>query len=91
LNVVSPRTAKPRKRYAHAHSSTLADAGDVHVTSPHPYTRRVVLLQFYESNYFSVGGLIMMWAPGVPGNISHGPPGTGIVERPVDSGVAYGV
>ena len=36
-------------------------------------------------------GLIMMCAPALPGYISHGPPGTGVVEIPVDSGVAYGV
>jgi hypothetical protein len=33
------------------------------------------------------GGLIMMCAPGVPGYISHGP-GPGVVDSPVDSGVA---
>jgi hypothetical protein len=37
------------------------------------------------------GGLIMMWAVGVPGNISHGPPGTGRIGSPVVSGVANGV
>ena len=39
---------------------------------------------------YGLGGLTMMWAPGVPGYINHGPlsgdPGT-----PTDSGVAYGV
>ena len=35
------------------------------------------------------GGLIMMWAPGFPGNISHGA-APGSVESPVDSGVALG-
>ena len=33
----------------------------------------------------------MMCAPAVPGDISQGAPGTGRVERPVDSAVAYGV
>ena len=37
------------------------------------------------------GGLIMMWAVPLPGYISHGPPGTGVTDRPVDSGVANGV
>lgn len=41
--------------------------------------------------YFGRAGLIMMCAPGVPGNISHGAPGPGVVGRPVDSGVAPGV
>lgn len=41
--------------------------------------------------YFGRGGLIMMWAPGVPGNISHGAPGPGVVGNPVDSAVAFGV
>ena len=35
--------------------------------------------------------LIMMCAPAVPGNISQGAPGTALVDRPVDSGVANGV
>ena len=38
---------------------------------------------------YCFGGLIMMWAPAVPGYISHGP-GPDVVERPVDSGVANG-
>lgn len=39
-----------------------------------------------------VGGVIMMCAPAVPGNISHGAPGAvGCAERPVDSLVAQGV
>ena len=42
------------------------------------------------SDPYFFGGLIMMWAPGVPGYISHGP-GPALVESPVDSGVAYGV
>ena len=33
--------------------------------------------------YFSCGGLIMMCAVGLPGNINHGPPGIGIVESPI--------
>ena len=41
--------------------------------------------------YFGRAGLIMMCAPGVPGNISHGAPGPGVVGRPVDSDVAPGV
>ena len=36
------------------------------------------------------GGLIMMWAPAVPGNMIHGPPGIGMVESPVLCAVAYG-
>ena len=37
-------------------------------------------------------GEIMMWAPGVPGNMSHGAPGpVAFVGNPVDSAVAYGV
>ncbi len=41
--------------------------------------------------YFCFGGLIMMWAPAVPGNISQGALGAASVESPVDSGVAKGV
>jgi hypothetical protein len=36
------------------------------------------------------GGLIMMCAPAVPGNISHGALSLGLVDSPVDSGVAKG-
>jgi len=41
------------------------------------------------TNYF-FGGLIMMWAPAVPGDISHGPPALACVDNPVDWGVANG-
>ena len=40
-------------------------------------------------NYIS--GTNMMWAFGVPGNISHGALGAGWVGRPVDSAVANGM
>ena len=50
------------------------------------FARRFGLRNSWEALYF-LGGLIMMWAPGVPGYISHGP-GPGVVESPVDSGVA---
>ena len=33
----------------------------------------------------------MMWAPAMPGIMSHGPPSDGSVESPEDSGVANGV
>jgi hypothetical protein len=36
------------------------------------------------------GGLIMMCAPAVPGYISHGALSLGLVDSPVDSGVAKG-
>ena len=36
------------------------------------------------------GGLIMMCAPAVPGNISHGALSLGLVDRPVDSDVGKG-
>jgi len=36
------------------------------------------------------GGLIMMWAPAVPGYMSHGALSLGLVDSPVDSGVAKG-
>ena len=36
---------------------------------------------------YRFGGLIMMCAPAVPGNINHGPL-SGAVDSPVDSGVA---
>lgn len=42
-----------------------------------------------EPIYF-FGGLIMMWAPAVPGYISHGALSLGLVDSPVDSGVAKG-
>ena len=42
-----------------------------------------------QALYF-FGGLIMMWAPAVPGDISHGAPSLALVDRPVDSGVAKG-
>lgn len=38
--------------------------------------------------YFFFGGLIMMWAPGVPGCISHGTPSAGLVLSPVEAAVA---
>jgi hypothetical protein len=36
------------------------------------------------------GGLIMMWAPAVPGYISQGALSLALVDSPVDSGVAKG-
>jgi uncharacterized membrane protein len=42
-----------------------------------------------DAIYF-LGGLIMMWAPAVPGYISHGALSLGLVDSPVDSGVAKG-
>ena len=39
---------------------------------------------------YGLGGLIMTWAPGVPGYISQGPL-SGAPGTPRDSGVAYGV
>lgn len=36
-------------------------------------------------------GMNMMWALGVPGNISQGMPGPGIAGSPVVSGVANGM
>ena len=43
--------------------------------------------------FFAVsGGLIMMWAPCVPGCMIHGMPGaSGFSGRPVLSAVAYGM
>ena len=40
--------------------------------------------------HYGLGGLIMTWAPGVPGYISQGPL-SGAPGTPRDSGVAYGV
>jgi hypothetical protein len=40
--------------------------------------------------YFFLGGLIMMCAPAVPGDISHGALSVALVDKPVDSGVAKG-
>jgi hypothetical protein len=40
--------------------------------------------------YYFFGGLIMMWAPAVPEYISHGALSLGLVDKPVDSGVAKG-
>jgi hypothetical protein len=40
-------------------------------------------------NYF-FGGLIIICAPAVPGNISHGACSLAFVDSPVDSGVAKG-
>ena len=40
-------------------------------------------------NPYFFGGLIIMCAPALPGYISHGAV-PGVVESPVDSGVAYG-
>ena len=57
-------------------------------------TRYFVAVAWYVPHpllAYSAGGMIMMWAPAVPGNINHGPPGMGISERPVDSAVAHGV
>lgn len=48
----------------------------------------LVLMVASIPSYF-FGGLIMIWAPAVPGYISHGP-GPDVVVRPVDSGVAKG-
>ncbi len=41
--------------------------------------------------FLARGGLIMMCAPTVPGDISHGAPSLALVDNPVDSGVAKGV
>ena len=43
-----------------------------------------------RGDYF-FGGLIMMCAPAVPGDISHGALSLALVDSPVVSGVAYGV
>jgi hypothetical protein len=44
-----------------------------------------------EYGYFLFfGGLIIMWAPAVPGDISHGAFSLDLVESPVDWGVAKG-
>ena len=51
--------------------------------------RSVEMLQPHGGDYF-FGGLIMMWAPAVPGDISQGALSLGLVERPVDCGVAKG-
>jgi hypothetical protein len=40
--------------------------------------------------YYFFGGFIMMWAPAVPEYISHGALSLGLVDNPVDSGVAKG-
>jgi hypothetical protein len=37
------------------------------------------------------GGVTMMWAPAVPGNMSQGASALGEVDKPVDSGVANGM
>ena len=39
---------------------------------------------------YCFGGLIMMCAPAVPGDISHGALSLALVDSPVDSGVAKG-
>ena len=39
-------------------------------------------------DYFFFGGLIMMCAPAVPGDISQGAPSLDLVDNPVDCGVA---
>ena len=39
---------------------------------------------------FGFGGLIMMCAPAVPADISHGALSLDFVDNPVDSGVANG-
>lgn len=40
--------------------------------------------------YFFLGGLIMMWAPAVPGDINQGALSLDFVDNPVDWGVAKG-
>lgn len=42
---------------------------------------------FRRRYFFSLGGLIMMCAPAVPGYINQGAV-PGVIDRPVDSGVA---
>jgi hypothetical protein len=42
------------------------------------------------ASYFFFGGLIMICAPAVPGNISQGALSLDLVDSPVDSGVAKG-
>jgi len=46
-------------------------------------------LTFQQALYF-FGGLIMMCAPAVPGDISHGALSLALVDNPVDCGVAKG-
>jgi hypothetical protein len=53
------------------------------------YMQRLPACARLQQAYF-FGGLIMMWAPAVPGDISQGAPSLALVERPVDSGVAKG-
>ena len=40
--------------------------------------------------FYFFGGLIMMCAPAVPGDMSHGALSVALVDSPVDSGVAKG-
>jgi hypothetical protein len=51
-----------------------------------------MLLRSRLCNYtrYFFWGLIMMCAPAVPGDISHGALSLGLVDSPVDAGVAKG-
>ena len=51
----------------------------------------VLLLRHLISMVAGFCGAIMRWAKGVPGNMIHGPPGTGASLMPVVLYVAYGV
>jgi hypothetical protein len=56
-----------------------------------PFTRKTrVVDSAHSKTLYFFGGLIMMCAPAVPGDISHGAPSLALVERPVDCGVANG-
>lgn len=68
---------------------TLGCEDDQRCKSGHGANKEVFLTLAYCPPPF--GGVIIMWEPGVPGNISRGPPSLNVAEIPVVCGVALGV
>jgi hypothetical protein len=62
----------------------LCGCGDVAISRNCPF------LRVADHYFLFFGGLIMMCAPAVPEDISHGALSLDFVESPVDSGVANG-
>lgn len=68
-----------------------AEAGPGKKEGESPGGSPVLFLIPHPSSPGHIRGTNMMWAFGVPGNISQGALGAGCAGMPVDSGVAYGM
>ena len=72
----------------HQHRRPGVFSPGFHNLSPFNLSGRIARIK----QYYSTGGVIMIWARWVPGFIIHGPPGdVGLVGRPVVSWVAQGI